>query len=50
MKTTRVKTWKLRPAMLMLTALVELPLPVEDLAPPMDWRTRERMSQGMKIQ
>ncbi len=34
----------------MATATLELPLEVEERAPPMDWRTRERMSQGMKIQ
>ena len=50
MKTQRVKTCQDRPTMETLTAVREPPEEVEERAPPTAWRTRERMSQGMKIQ
>ena len=50
MKTQRVKTWKERPAMEMFTAQLLSPFEVEEEAPPTAWRTRERMSQGIKTQ
>lgn len=50
MKTRRVKTWKESPARETLTAALEPPSEVEERAPPTDCRTRERISQGMKIQ
>ncbi len=46
MKTQSVKTWKERPAMATSTAALLFPEDVEDRAPPIAWRTRERMSQG----
>lgn len=46
MKTQSVKTWKERPAIATSFAVLLFPLDVEDRAPPIDWRTRENMSQG----
>ena len=46
MKTHSVKTWKERPAMATSMAALLFPEDMDDRAPPIAWRTRERMSQG----
>lgn len=50
MKMQTVKTWKESPVMETSTALLLKPDESEERAPPMDCRTRERMSQAMRNQ
>lgn len=47
-KTNNVITWKERPASATLTPVVDPPLDVDDMAPPMAWRIKLIRSQGMK--
>jgi hypothetical protein len=46
---TKVMTWKIRPARAMSTPDWDLPLEVDDMAPPTACRIRLMMSQGMKM-